>query len=137
MRAQSHYLLREPGAWLPVVALVLNVAFVGFLMSEARTVQTNLKADFAASGASGGAFAGSTKAPMLIVGPGKKMRLDGGAVDSAAELKTALSPVSQVGTIITIRTEGDASADLLSEALQLCGQAGFTKVVFETKPATP
>ena len=60
------------------------------------------------------------------------MRLNDANVESPSELKNALSKAAQVGTVIEVRTAKDVPAGTLSDILQSCSQAGFTKVVFES-----
>ncbi|MBX7243976.1 MAG: hypothetical protein K1X53_00660 [Candidatus Sumerlaeaceae bacterium] len=132
--ASTHYLYRNPGLALPLVALVVNLAVIMFMLQEMRASRSRVRAAFAPVGA---VVAGDSKTPLLEVFSAEEFRLEGEPIRSTEDLEFRLGGRASSGPTIRVATAPAVDAQTLARVLRACGQAGFTNAAVELAPRDP
>lgn len=136
---KTHYLLRDPGLLLPLAALVINLVFVLFLLVQTHRSHNNLRLIFPAQrpGVSASAVA-APSGPVLVVGPGEQVKLNGETLSSEQDLQFRLNGASRPArSAVTLRVAPDVAARTLIRVMQSCAAAGFPDVAVEPAPGEP
>lgn len=123
---KPHYLARNPGWGLPLVALLLNAAAIAYFHQPVQE-KANLVI--------GVGEVPQAKEPRLLVLAPELYEVNGQTYSSANDLEFKLTALATEGSAIRILTRADVPAEELTRVLQMCNGAGFTQLALQAQPA--
>jgi biopolymer transport protein ExbD len=128
-RARKHFLLQQPGLGLPMVALVLNVLWLGFLLVELRGQKPLLRVATTAPPA-------ARQMVRLEVRSETDFRVDGEPVGTVADLEFRLGGKIAASNQLAVRVGPGVSGAAVVQVLEACSRAGFGRVSLDTAETT-
>ncbi|MCX7018367.1 MAG: hypothetical protein WCK47_13525 [bacterium] len=129
--APSHYLMREPGLALPLLALTVNIVLIAFLMSSLRMSRERVRVVFEPARQTEKTAPVAALIPALQVAGENDLRLDGERLTSLDDLEFRLEGRSGAGSSMLLRLAPGVPASLLTRILKICAEAGFSFVALE------
>jgi biopolymer transport protein ExbD len=122
-----HFLFREPGMALPIVALVANLLFVSWLFLELRSQEPYVRLSVASSATA----RPGQEIPVLRAAAGGELYLQGARIRSLTELETVLGDHLTPSAALVLQAGPEVSAHVIARLLELCARAGFMSVQIE------
>ena len=124
----GHYLSRDPGGFLPWLALCGNILLLVFLLVQVRGARESISVGFAASQLR---VPAAGRVAQLKQGAMGGWELDGRLLADRADMEKRLAVRASDASSIVVRTGPAGTAGDLADVLRICSQAGFTSVRLE------
>lgn len=132
---RAHYLAGTPALAWPVMALVLNAAFLGWAMYYVRATPNRVRVTVAATHDAAASAASSL--PVLSVSSvsgDEEFRLEDEVIAAPLDLEFRLADLAGKGSAIVLRVSKQTPPQTIARLMQICSQAGFADLLLEVEP---
>lgn len=129
---RAHYLVRDPGSRVPLVALVVNVALVAFLFVQMRSTNSGMRVTLGANRAASAPASAMASIPVLRMGSDGQIALDDQPLVTPLDLEFRLAARVAQNSALIVRVHPDADAQTVTRLLEAAARAGFADVLLET-----